>query len=216
MPKRKTADDYRALARRRGFTWLGQFPRNTGELTQWLCSRGHEFSANYDNLKQGMGCKYCTREDHGARRRHPPEDYHAIAYERGLVWLGPEVKGALELTVWECGAGHRWSARYNDIQQNHGCRYCAARRKAEKTRRQPGEYHALAAYRGFTWLGPAVSDNKKKTHWRCMAGHVLLAGFNRIARGGGCRKCSGLEPKTAQDFRELATSRGFKWIGKEV
>ena len=217
MPKPKTDDDYRALAKRLGFTWLGPFPKNAHAKTGWLCARGHEIEADYGNLNQGMGCKFCVREDQGTRQRHPPSDYHALAYKCGLVWIGPEVKGAFEQTVWECCAyGHRWSGRYNDIQQGHGCKLCGARNAAEKSRRQPGEYYALAAYRGFMWLGPVVNQNKQKTHWRCMAGHPLFASFNQISKGRSCRKCSGLEPKVIQEFRDLALSRGFQWIGEKV
>ena len=224
MPKPKTPTDYQALAKRLGWTWTGQFPKNTNEPTDWVCSRRHTIARSYsvlssklrNTLGQEMRCAVCWREDQGTVQRHAPEAYHALAAEHGYVWLGPEVNGALERTAWECGLGHRWSGRYNDIQQGHGCRFCAAQRKAAKARRQPGEYYALAAQRGYTWLGPEVKRNKEKTHWLCAAGHAIFASFNQITTGRSCKECSGLAPKTAQDFLDLAASRGFKCIGRNV
>ena len=163
-----------------------------------------------------MGCRECQGEDHGEQLRHPPAAYHALARERGIAWLGPDVKGALEPTVWECVNGHRWSARYNTVQQGYGCKFCSAQRKAEKTRRKPTDYFALAAKRGFTWLGPVVKRISQKTHWRCNVGHLLFKSFNEVSTKRSCIECSGLAPKTAQDFSDLAASRDFKWIGEKA
>ena len=216
MPKAKTANDYRELAQHVGWTWLGLVPKNTGATTEWLCPRGHLRSASYDNLKQGMGCRRCQSDAKSLRRKHRPGDYHVLANARGFTWLGPEVKGALEKTAWECADGHRWSARYNDIQQGSGCPRCGKRSAAEKTRRQPGEYHLLAAERGLVWTGRVVNMNKAKTSWKCSAGHTVFASFNQITKGKCCKKCSGLEPKTAQDYLTLAASRGFTWTEKKA
>src|SRR5947209_1558767 len=112
MPRAKLEDAYRSLARRRGFAWIGPFPQNTKARTRWRCARGHLFEASYNNVDQGMNCKHCAREHSGSRQRHGPEDYHALATERGFRWLGPPVTSALAPTVWDCGQGHRWSARY--------------------------------------------------------------------------------------------------------
>lgn len=58
-------------------------------------------------------------------RRRTPDDYHALAKERGFVWLGPEVPNIRTKTGWQCEQGHRWQARYDDVRRVTGCPYCA-------------------------------------------------------------------------------------------
>ncbi|HLN29246.1 MAG TPA: zinc-ribbon domain-containing protein [Gemmataceae bacterium] len=213
VPARKSAANYDGLADERGLTWLGPFPRNTKALTAWRCGRGHEFQACYNNVYQGMNCKFCVREDNGQNQRHGPADYHALAEKRGIFWLGPAVNSALDHTVWECADGHRWSARYNAIQQGTGCARCGHERRAARVRRQPAEYHHLATVRGFKWLGPTVGSSKTMTEWECATGHRWWSTYNRIDQGSGCRRCSGLSPLTPADFLALAARRGFVWFG---
>jgi len=213
MPTAKTPEDYVRLAERRGITWLGPFPRNTKASTNWKCGKGHSLRANFNNIDQGMGCKKCLWEASGDKQRHSTTDYHALAASRGFLWLGPAITSALLPTVWECRNGHRWSARYNSIQQGSGCRLCSRKMVAASRRRQPAEYRLVAAAAGITWLGPIVPNNKHKTRWQCEVGHQWTACFNQIQQGQGCRKCTGLSPKTAEDYRALADKRGFTWVG---
>lgn len=58
VPARKSAAHYDRRADERGLTWLGPFLRNTKVLTGWRCGRGHEFQACYNNIDQGMDCKF--------------------------------------------------------------------------------------------------------------------------------------------------------------
>ena len=216
MPARKTAAYHEALAERRELTWLGPFAGNTKALTGWRCCRGHEFWACYNNVDQGMGCKFCAREDLGREQRHGPADYHALAEKRGIFWLGPAVNSALAQTVWECPCEHRWSARFNTIQQGRGCPRCGRERGAARVRRQPAEYHRVAAARGFKWLGPVVQSGKARTEWACEEGHRWFSTYNRIDQGSGCRLCAGLAPLTSADFHGLAARRGFAWLGTDT
>jgi len=216
MPPAKVQDDYLRLASRRAVSWLGPFPKNTKELTRWKCSRGHEFDGSYNNVDRGMNCRWCVRSDNGERQRHSPMDYDTLARTMGFNWLGPAVSSALAQTVWECAEGHRWSARYNTIQQGCGCKQCEIAKLAARRRRQPGEYRALAEARGFSWLGPFVRMTKAKTEWRCSAAHKWWARFNQIQQGAGCPNCSGLQRKTSFDFHDLAKHRGFKWLGTKA
>ncbi len=213
MPCPKKAEDYLALANRRNFAWLGPFPKNTKGLTLWECPNGHRFRASYNNVDRGMNCKKCVLENNAAQQRHSTHDYHALAEQRGFIWIGPPVSSAHGKTVWECENGHRWSGRYNDIQQGRGCKLCGIAKCAAIKRRQPAEYHHLAGTRGFIWLGPVVQNTKAKTEWKCCVGHHFKASFNQVQQGQGCPKCSGLSPKRAAHFHELAKRRGFKWLG---
>jgi hypothetical protein len=127
---RTRPDDYHALARARGFRWLGPEAPNTHVKTWWECAEGHRWEMRYNDIKQGGGCPICARE----RRRKQPGDYRALAEERGFEWLGPEVHSVEEKTGWRCKRGHRWEAVYSSVDRGTGCPHCYRARAYEERR----------------------------------------------------------------------------------
>ena len=109
-------------------------------------------------------------------------------------------------------------ACYNRIQQGTGCPECARLASFGRDLRpkEPEHYHALAAERGFTWLGPEVANVHINTNWRCPEGHEWPAAYSSIQQGSGCPECAGLKPKVSDDYGELAAQREFTWLGPEV
>lgn len=202
----KTPADYRTLAEKRGFCWLGPEVPNTSTKTDWECEKGHRWEATFNNVRQGTGCPVCY-----GNLPKTPDDYRMLAEGRGFRWLGPEVPNVTTKTVWECADGHQWEARFSDIQQAHGCPVCANR--IPKT---PDDYHALAQERGFRWLGPEVPTTSTKTGWECEQGHHWEAAYGNVRAGTGCPFCAGTAPKTPDDYHALAEERDFRWIGPEV
>jgi hypothetical protein len=136
MHQRKTNEDYHALATERGYRWLGPSVVNTTKKTWWECSERHQWEARYTHIQVGFGCPDCrvrsihhssilANEARSAAQRLSPEDYHALATERGYRWLGPQVKNVRAKTWWKCPQGHQWESPHRSIQQGRGCPYCA-------------------------------------------------------------------------------------------
>jgi hypothetical protein len=204
MPK--TPADYLTLAEERGFRWLGPEVPNVVTKTGWECEEGHQWEAIYDSIRCGTGCPFCA-----GRAPKTPEDYQALAEDRGFRWLGPEVPNTATKTEWECVQGHRWKATYANIRQGTGCPFCAG--SFPKT---PADYQALAKERGFCWLGPEVPNTATKTEWECAQGHRWEATYGNIQQGKGCPFCAGAFPKRAAEYYALAEDRGFRWLGPQV
>ncbi len=153
---------------------------NSKVKTGWRCEKGHEWQARYGHIKHGAGCPVCA-----GNSRKVPRDYHALATERGFVWLGPKVQNNGAKTKWRCSKGHEWWAIYSNIQRGKGCPVCA-----NCAPRTPGDYHSLAAERGFQWLGPKVTSVGTKTKWRCSEGHEWWTKYGHIQQGSGCPTCN--------------------------
>lgn len=144
-------------------------------------------------------------------KRKLPADYHHMAESRGFRWIGPEVPNIFTGTGWQCEQGHRWMARYGNISTGRGCPFCSNRiPKVAK------DYWVLAKRRGFKWLGPEAPTTEDKTEWECQFGHRWSATYQKIRKGKGCPYCYGNVPKTPNDYRALAESRGFIWVGLEA
>ena len=60
------AEQYKALARKRGFTWLGPRPARRTQRTRWRCPRGHEWEASYRSISdRGTSCHVCQGRENG-------------------------------------------------------------------------------------------------------------------------------------------------------
>lgn len=123
MPIKKTDFDYHDLAHSRNFKWVGRtLPLNTTTRTDWRCKQGHEWSAQYNNIRLGTGCPYCAKN-----RRLIAQDYHNLAVEKGVQWVGDRVpKNVNTVTSWQCAEGHQWGAKYSAIYADACCPHCTA------------------------------------------------------------------------------------------
>lgn len=195
--------DYHALAKKRGFRWLGPEAPNARTKTGWECEKGHWWEAPYGSIQQGSGCPFCA-----GNAPKTSADYHTLAGARGFCWLGSDVPNVDTKTGWECEESHPWETTYSHIKQGTGCPVCA--NNIPKT---PADYHILAEKRGMRWLGPEVPNVDTKTGWECEKGHYREARYNDIKQGRGCPTCA---KKTPSDYRALAEKRSIHWLGPEV
>ncbi len=207
MPARKQPEDYRDLATARGLIWRDKVAPGTRNLTPWRCrAEGHVFERTYNLVQALKGCPICS-----GRLRKTPADYHALAEERGMRWLGPKVSTTNDLTEWQCVQGHRFTSRYTSLQQGFGCAICSNR-----VRKSARDYRALARAHRLTWLEKRPPLTRQKTLWRCAQGHRFTATYNTLQQGHGCPTCAGNRPPTAADFRRAGQLHDLVWLGPLV
>ena len=85
-------------------------------------------------------------------------------------------------------------------------------------RRTPEDYHALAAAKRYTWLGPEVTSVVSPTRWRCPCGNVFEKSYNRLQnkQAKGCKVCNKMVRKVRADYLKLATRKGLTWLGTDA
>lgn len=145
------------------------------------------------------------------KNQRKPEDYHALASQRGMRWIGPYLGKVASPTTWECSKGHQFEMPYYQLARaGYGCPKCSCV--------QPESYHALATKRGFAWLGPEVKTSAIKTWWQCSEGHKWEASYNGLKGCPTCRylRLSKEERHSAEDYHEVARARGLKWLGTDI
>lgn len=208
--------DYHQLAKSKGHQWIGTFPSTTRDKTTWKCRDDHVWDTSFQSLKaSGNGCPYCAGR--------PPkfsEDYHQVASERGIKWVGYGVPLNVRTpTRWRCSCGEEWEAAYVVITKEkrfHGCSNCQKEQIAQEQRLSNSSYHSLAEQRGFKWLGPTVMRNGDHTKWECAQGHKWRAAYTHIQQGKGCPHCAKNFLKTPEDYHLAGLDRGIIWLGPEV
>lgn len=182
--KRKTLRDYYALAKSKGFEWIGEEAPYTRGKTWWRCSEGHEWEARYNSIQQGSGCPHCC-----GNALRTSESYHSLAESKGFKWIGKELPKNVDIkTTWRCPENHEWEACCASIRKGTGCPHCYG-----NVRKTSEDYHELAESKGFKWIGEEPPGNVMgKTWWQCSKGDKWEARYNDIRRGKGCPHCSDL------------------------
>lgn len=205
----KTIEDYRALAKKRGFVFLGEVvPRTIQTKTRWQCAKRHQWESSYGNIKfGGSGCPQCA-----GTAKKTIKDYHALAAKRGFVFLGKVAPASAHARApWQCSVGHKWEAAYGNINHGTGCPHCAQ----VASRKSIDAYRSLAKNRGFVFVGKVAPPNVgTKVRWQCSKRHQWDATYGNVNFGTGCPHCAGLVRKTIEDYRALAKTRGFRFLSE--
>lgn len=126
--------------------------------------------------------------------RHPVwtvADFRRFAAERGGKLIGGGASSrvpavAKERLKFECGRGHRWTARASAIKYHSPwCQKCMG----ISQRAGIGEMQEIAASRGGSVVSEEYVDAFTKLLWRCRLGHEFLAKPNHIKNGRWCPHC---------------------------
>lgn len=155
-----------------------------------------------------------------------PDDYHALAAERGFQWLGPYTSSQLP-TRWHClQCGTEWKACYSSIRRKKrhlGCPGCYARRRGAHRKLGPQAYTDLGVRTGWIHDDAVPPTTHHKSYWLCPGRvqedgnpvrHRQKKSFHALQQGDGCRECSPVRPLRSGHYRALASRRGWKWLGR--
>lgn len=216
--------EYTLLAEQIGYRWLGPEVKRGIETTYWLCAQHHRFSSSYKNfrkiiLRGALPCRICFLRDWTQRKRKTEEDFHKLATEKGMIFLGPMPLSSRTNTFWQCQCGSVFEASYQSIFYNRGlCSSCALRSRSSKRSHTTEDYQKLADRKGFSWTGECLPQNSRAdTGWRCnRCGLEFRSSFARVSRNRHCPNCTPVVRKTREDYLKLASRRKVAWSGERV
>lgn len=196
LPKRihRKPEHYHALATKKGYSWIGVYPKYVKDKTLWRCWYGHIWEATYDTLsaKRWRGCPECAELIGADKRRKKPSDYHDMANGHGFIWVGPEVRRVIHKTGWQCRRGHTFYATYNGIQTDKGCAKCSHIETGDRSRLTSESYIKIAIEHGVEWIGEhSPANNQEKTKWRCAVGHEWERDYSCMKEHPYCPTCKG-------------------------
>ena len=96
----------------------------------WKCNEGHEWHANWNNVRRGSWCKWCAYKKLNKKKGSELEDVllkmKECASSRGGELLSGIYKNALTKYRWRCQLGHEWEATWaNVFHLESWCKICA-------------------------------------------------------------------------------------------
>lgn len=193
--KRKTVEDAQHLASLKNGKFLSETYVNVKTKYKWECSKGHVWSATYNDIQKNHWCPYC--------RKHSLEDAEALAKRKNGKLLSTVYRNCTEKLIWECKEGHQWPASFSSVQNGSWCPHCAG--NAKHTLAQMQE---IAKERGGTCLSDTYKGANHPLVWKCSEGHVWSTKIGVILRGSWCGVCSSnRRKKSIEDAQKLAEQR---------
>lgn len=174
------------VARERGgellsTTYLGIFEKLT-----WRCSKGHEFDAAPNNVKNsGSWCPRCIGRGQGIA------DMKEIAAQRGGDCLSTEYLGSKVPLIWKCAEGHVWEASPQNVKFSTWCPTCAKKQRGLKRRKYDiASLQRAAARNGGSCESSEYLGYKINHRWRCSCGAEFDQTPERVLRGvSWCPHC---------------------------
>lgn len=182
---RKSIDDMRRLAERRGGKCLSDIYVNLKTKLDWQCAAGHRWRSVSHNVRNGAWCPVCAGNAPGTL-----EQMKAIASSRGGQCLAKAYLNSMARIPWRCAVGHRWLAAPASVKAGSWCRRCAnARNGRLYSARFRHDVEACAKGRGGEFVGPYRGAGTPTT-WRCSAGHTFQKRPSDAKKGSWCPDCA--------------------------
>jgi hypothetical protein len=198
------------IAEYRGGKCLSTIYINNHTSLLWECSRGHQWQAKPNTIKNGHWCPICATQKGADVLRDSIETYKQIAEERGGNCISARYLNNVTKLLWKCSEGHQWESSPSNIKRGHWCPYCAGNEKGTIE-----EMQELAEIKGGKCLSDKYINSQTKLLWECSEGHQWEAKPSSIKRGDWCPKCAGKAKGTIQEMQELAESKGGKCLSSE-
>lgn len=192
----------------------------------WYCAEHHrEWSAGPNSIVRSWsegrsGCSVCS----GTVKR-TKDDYRALAKERDLEWLGPQLPESTGAnTLWRCFKGHIFPRYYSNLSgPARECPICngGLPRLIDAYPEQVAEYFDRDKNPEIA-IEFIMSGSSKTVEWYCREhDRQWPAPPSSIYRAwsegrSGCSVCSGTAKRTKDDYHALAMHLEIVWLGKKL
>ena len=121
------------LAKNKGGKCLSTDYINNHDKLLWECELGHQWKANYINIKSGTWCPECYILNRVSYRKVSIDQYKEAAIKKGGICLSNEINSCNDYLEWQCNDGHVWSAlAYSIKNDSNWCPHCAKTKRLLK------------------------------------------------------------------------------------
>jgi hypothetical protein len=127
----------------------------------------------------------------------------SLAGERGGRCISQAYINSTVPLLWECAAGHQWSATPETVRKGSWCPECAGVRKLTIE-----GMRCMAESRGGKCLSDRYVNGATKLRWLCAAGHEWDAAPSQIRKGHWCPFCARIVRLSLFEWQRIAASKG--------
>jgi hypothetical protein len=186
----------------RGVKLVGEYI-NANHKSDFMCSKGHIWTARPGSVLSGKGCPDCA----GNRPRSLDSINEELARNGRGIRITGELVSVSFSTEFSCKYNHKWNATPNSVLKGSGCPHCS--RKAKLSKKEVNKRLSITGS-DLTMVGE-YKNVFFKSEFLCKYGHTFLATPNGVLRGNGCPHCYGVI-----DSIYIWESEGEIYNGKRV
>ncbi|CAB4377457.1 unnamed protein product [Rhizophagus irregularis] len=168
MTRKLTLDDAIRIAKERNGFCLSTQYINCETPLLWKCSKGHEWYALINNVKnRRTWCRKCLA--------FTIEDARKYAEICGGYCLSTEYVNYKIPLFWECSNGHKWEAPFQSIKnQKSWCNKCRSLTLEDAIE--------VGKKQGLQCLSNTYINNRVPLQWRCTEGHEFSRNLTDMKR----------------------------------
>ncbi len=230
---RLTIERVKKIAKERGGECLSETYINNTTHLLFKCVKGHTWKASPANIIRGTWCPECAHPGSSADenkramekvKKHFFEQHknfnpktlgkdggisfmNALAKARGGKCLSAKYIRSRVKLKWKCGRNHIWETAPEVIMAGNWCPQCHGSLPGTIEKMQQ-----LAKAKGGKCLSIKYAGSAIKLKWQCDKGHQWEATPAHISKGSWCHFCGGSARITADQIRQVAASKGGKYL----
>lgn len=205
----------------------GWDPRNvtpgSGKKLDWICLKGHTWTATVHSRTSGTGCPYCSGRFPIVGETDLLTLYPLLAAEADGWDPRTFTRNSGKKLAWRCVNNHRWISTI-DHRQKSDCPYCSGRYPISGETDLQTKFPEIAAQADGWNPEEFLPKSNQIKPWRCPNGHKYLAAIatrtDSRSTGNGCPYCSGRKVISGEtDLQTLdpsLASEAFGWNPSEV
>lgn len=114
-------EDLRKIAETKGGNCLSSTYLGHVYPLKFRCANGHQWAARPNDIKRGSWCSICSK---AGGKKKTIEELRSMFFDIDIRCLSEKYSNSKEKYLWECGKGHRFNSRYDDLKQNGYCPVC--------------------------------------------------------------------------------------------
>ncbi len=215
--KKDTIENMRKIANERSGKCLSEKYTNAHTKLLWECSKGHQWWATPDKIKQGRWCRVCVGTE-----KHTIEKMQLLVKARGGKCLSERYKNVGSKLKWQCSVGHIWKAIPSSVIKGHWCPVCASKERAVKSRLSIEVIRKTVEERGGKCLSLSgdYKNNLSPLIFECANGHKWKNTYSSIQQGSWCPECIKIKLReklrlNIEVWHKIAEERGGKCLSSE-
>ena len=190
-------------------------PPSTHRKVWWICSKGHEWSAEVSSRTKGTGCPICTNRivvkgENDLATTHPEIASQWHPKLNGALTPQDVVAGRHKKVWWQCEHGHEWQALIVARAANRNrCPVCAGKTLVKGVNDLASRFPRLATEWHPTRNGQRKPDevaafSNTRAWWLCDKGHEFECTIGHRAQSStNCPYCT--NRKVLTGFNDLLT-----------
>ena len=196
----------------KGYILLDTIYNNSKTKMKYICNEHPDIvqEISYDGLRDGGGCRLCSKESYSQKRRLSYEYVSQQFYLRGYNLLSENYSNCYQLLQFECNLhpGVVQEISWAKFQSGGGCHLCVLERIRDARALSYEYVQNEFAKKGYTLLDGTYKNAHEKMAFVCKKHPetIQYISYNQLQQGSGCKVCHNYKRYSYAEVKDIFNS----------